>query len=109
MHGRVLLVVLFYFQTYGDRYLCCAHKAVGDLPVPVRTCNKNGVRRPYAWLAPGVDKGFVVEGSEIATVEGPGRPRHLSSTRDATQRSQSRFIFTYEPLTLGRLSEANPK
>ena len=43
------------------------------------------MRRPYAWLAPGVDEGFVVEGSEIATVEGPGRSRHFSSTSDASR------------------------
>ena len=69
MQGRVLLVVLFYFQTYGDRYLCGVDKAVGDLPVPVRTSDKNGVRRPYAWLAPGVHQRFVVESSEITEME----------------------------------------
>ena len=31
----------------------------------------------HTWLAPS-HEGFVVEGSEIATVEGPGRPRHLA-------------------------------
>ena len=36
-------------------------------------------------MAPGVDEGFVVEGSEIATVEGPGRPRHFGFTRDASR------------------------
>ena len=77
-------MVLFYFQTYGDRYLCGVDKAVGDLPVSVRTCDKNGVRRPYTWLAPGVDEGFVVEGSEITTVEGQRGSSYFGFTSDAS-------------------------
>ena len=43
------------------------------------------MRRPYTWLAPGVDEGFVEQSSEITEMESPGRPRHFSSTSDASR------------------------
>ena len=40
-------------------------------------------------MAPGVDEGFVEQSSEITTMEGPGRPRHFGSTRDAFSRHRA--------------------
>ena len=69
VQGRVLLVVLLHFQAHGDCYLCCFDKTARYLPVSVRASDKNGVRRPYAWLAPGVDEGFVKQSAEITEME----------------------------------------
>ena len=56
VQGRVFLVVLLHFQAHGDGYLCGFNQTARDLPVPVRTSDKNGVRRSHARLAPGVDQ-----------------------------------------------------
>ena len=40
-------------------------------------------------MAPGVDEGFVVEGSEIATVEGPGRSSYSGFVSDAFGRHRA--------------------